>query len=150
MQRFSKEFLPRLCDFMREQAKLSAKSFDNADSTYIYTQAFKLQSTILSHIDKWSILFDIKQIELEHLIEATIIPYLNVKQPKKLQSQAVTALVNCSLLDADIVWLCLHYIIQFSSKSGEKLVYSTNIKLKYNFELNANVEKDLVDLFIHL
>lgn len=151
--RFCKEFLPRLCSFMSEQAKVSAKSNLN-DPTYVYSHAYKLQCAILMHIDKMCVLFEIKELELESLIESVVLVYLDKKQPKKLQSLALQAVQNCSLIDSDIVWICLHYVLPFTSilyddnfKEYKKLIPSSQIKHKYNFSFNRDILFALFEIF---
>ena len=161
--RFSKEFLPRLCFFMSDQAKLSLKSkggdlkkclsvdeekLNEIDSTYIYSHSFKLQASILSNIDKMCILFEIKEVELENLIDSIILKYLDERQPVKLQLLALNAIKTCSLIDSDVVWLSLHYIIPFGQmENASNLIYSKNVKLKYSFKLRDDILADLIELF---
>jgi hypothetical protein len=112
--RFVKEFIkPKLCHLMYEQSRLSMSH----DSTYIYTNVFKLQVSILTNIDKMCILFDIKELDLEFIVERMILNHLDRRQPKRLQLLAVDALKNISFIDADIVWMCLHYTLPFEQYS---------------------------------
>ena len=150
--RFVKEFLkPRLCPFMLEQAKSSLTH----DSTYIYTQIFKLQSSILTNIDKMCILFDVKEMDLEFIVETMVLSYLDKRQPKKLQSLAVEVLRNLSLIDSDIVWLCLHYVLPFESRQSyvgedDNFKYSKfvpNRKNNFNLQFSDDVLKSLFELF---
>ena len=158
--RFSKEFLPRLCCFMSDQANFSLKSkkgdlnladnskLNDIDSTYIYSHSFKLQASILTNIDKMCILFEIKEIELENLIDSILLKYLDERQPDKLQCLALNAIKTCSLIDSDVVWLSLHYIIPFSKlETFNNLNYSTNIKLKYNFKIKDEILAGLIGVF---
>ena len=153
--RFCKEFLPRLCFFMSDQAKLSLKSkkdddsnLNDIDSTYIYSHLFKLQASILANIDKMCILFEIKETELENLIDSIILKYLDERQPVKLQYLALNAIKTCALIDADVVWLSLHYIIPFGhSENFSNLDYSKNVKLKYSFKIKEEILVDLIEIF---
>ncbi len=159
--RFCKEFLPRLCFFMSDQAKVSLtkspkggdllkseEKLDEIDSTYIYSHSFKLQASILSNIDKMCILFEIKEVELENLIDSIMLKYLDERQPVKLQSLALNAIKTCSLIDSDVVWLSLHYIIPFGQMENVgNLIYSKNVKLKYSFKLRDEILADLIELF---
>lgn len=147
--RFCKEFLPRLCSFMTDQAKQSQKA-SKLDTTYIYSHAFKLQYAILTNLDKMCILFEIKELELENFIEKSILMYLDKQQPKKLQQAALNALRNCSLIDPDLVWLCLHYVIPFSSVKETNFVYSRDIKKKYEFKFSEDTLDGLLSLFTEL
>ena len=157
--RFCKEFLPRLCAFMSEQAKMSVKASStksnetsevtNPDTTYVYSHSFKLQASILGNIDKMCILFEIKEIELENLIDSIILKYLDEKQPNKLQRLALSALKNCAMIDADVVWLCLHYVIAFGKLDSQTNVgvYATSVKQKYHFRIRDDILFDLIQLF---
>ncbi|CAF0854331.1 unnamed protein product [Brachionus calyciflorus] len=162
--RFTREFLPRLNSFMREQAKVSGRSSkieggNLGDATYIYSHAFKLQCKILSNLDKMCVLFEIKEIELENLIDSCILVYLDKLQPKKLQLLALNACKSCALIDPDVVWLSLHYVLPFQNILSNKfyldnekdllnnLNYSSDIKLKYNFNLNEEIILSLLGLF---
>lgn len=143
--RFCKEFLPRLCVFLSEQAKLSIKA-SHTDTTYVYSHAFKLQLAILTNLDQMSVIFEIKELELENLIESCILMYLDKRQPRKLQVAAVRAIKNCSLIDSDLIWLCLHYVMP--AEDITKLTgYSRNIKRKYEFNLSDEVRSQLTELF---
>ena len=147
--RFCKEFLPRLCAFMNEQARLSLKT-SGADTTYVYSHAFKLQCAVLENIDQMCVLFDIKEMELEHIIETSVFVYLDKRQPKKLQILALNFLRNCSLIDADLVWLVLHYIMPFASlnaRNTDKLVYSNAIKHKCELQMSEETLVCLKELF---
>jgi hypothetical protein len=168
--RVHKEFMPRLCSFMSEQANLSLKhskatvssltdangTNEIANETYVYSHAFKLQCSILRNVDKMSVLFEFKGVELEEIIDSIILRYLDKRQPKKLQLLAIEALKNCALIDSDVVWLCLHYILPFSSIKFEEqqhnsfhFKYSTFIKMKYpNIQINKDVQDELLKLFI--
>jgi hypothetical protein len=146
--RFCKEFLPRLCVFLSEQSKLSLKA-SHTDTTYIYSHAFKLQLAILTSLDQMSVIFEIKELELELLIESCILMYLDKRQPKKLQLAAVQAIKNCSLIDSDLVWLCLHYVMPVEAickLNG----YSSTLRRKYEFSLNDEVTSQLTELFKNL
>ena len=150
--RFVGEFLkPRLCAFMHEQSKLSS----NQDAAYVYTQVFKLQVSILTNVDKMCILFEIKDLDLECIIETIVLNHLDKRQPKKLQMLAVDALQNMSLIDSDIVWLCLHYILpveELGSDRGQKeasLSYSKFIKRKKNFS-NIQFSDEILRLLFDL
>ena len=162
--RFCKEFLPRLCSFMSEQAKLSSKASNlkaikaqnfgenskitDNDATYVYSHLFKLQTAILAYIDKMCILLEIKEIELENVIDSIILKYLDERQPRKLQMLAVSALKNCSLIDSDVVWLSLHYVIPFGRLDNiEGLSFSKNVKLRYDFKLKEEILMELIELF---
>jgi hypothetical protein len=114
--RFVKEFLrPRLCAFMFEQARASA----GQDATYAYTSVFKLQAAVLMHIDKMCILFDVKELDLEFVVERIVLGYLDRKQPRRLQALAVEGLRNLALIDPDVVWVCLHYVLpQFEGEEN--------------------------------
>jgi len=161
--RVHKEFIPRLCSFMIEQANQSLKhSKTNMNSTneipnetYVYSHAFKLQCSILSNVDKMSVLLELKGVELEQIIDSVVLRYLDKRQPKKLQFLATEALKNCSLIDSDVVWLCLHYILQFSSikydEQSSDFEYSTFIKTKYpNMQLDKDVQNELFKIFISI
>jgi hypothetical protein len=123
--RFVKELLPRLCSFMSEQAALSLKANINskqvglADPTYVYSHAFKLQCGIMANLDKMCVLFEIRSVELEKLIETVMFAYLDKRQPKRLQSLTLDALRKCSLIDADTVWLCMHYLMPFANAHAQ-------------------------------
>lgn len=159
--RFAKEFLPRLCKFMSEQAKLSAAH--HKDATYVYSHSFKLQCAILDNIDKLCIVLDLKQIELEMCIESTVLGYLDHKQPRKIQLLALNALKNCALIDADVVWLCLHYVIPFNTLRNIEPTeennnqrtnwthlksYSSPIRLKFpSQQITNEILFSLLDLF---
>ncbi len=164
--RFVKEFLPRLCTFMKAQASVSLKSTrivksdsslggnepsNIGDSTYIYSHAFKLQCSILANIDKICILLDIKELELEDLISDVILTHLDKRQPKKLQQLAVSSLRNCALIDANIVWLCLHYTLPSNSIAGsdsDQAKPPPFIKTKFtSMQFNQDVLIDLTDIF---
>ena len=157
--RFCKEFLPRLCSFMSEQAKISLKSSKTAsdsssaqtpgDPTYIYSHAFKLQYSILCNIDKMCILFDIKELELENVIESILVSCLDRRQPKRLQIQAASSIKNCALIDSDIVWLCLHYVLPFNQlESTNSVEYSKFVRLRFsNIQFSDEIFLDLVDFF---
>lgn len=147
--RFVKEFLPRLKQFMTEQSKQSAKG-DNP--TYIYTQIFKLQCAVLINMDKLCVIMDIKEMELESLLEAIVLPYLDKRQPKRLQSLSVDSLQNYALIDPDTVWLSLHYVIPNSRSEIENINifkenYIKSIKPKFNFQLADEVLIRLIDIF---
>lgn len=144
--RFIKEFLPKLSLFMKQQAKISLNSIIN-DSTYIYSHAFKLQESILTNIDKMCILLDIKEVELEAVINDIILTHLDKRQPKKLQRLAVDSVKNCSLIDPDIVWLSLHYIIPFNNLDIE---HSSFIKSKYNIQLSDELLIDVTNIYKNL
>ena len=147
--RFCKEFLPRLCTFMNEQARQSLKT-STADTTYVYSHAFKLQCAVLENLDQMCVLFDIKEMELETIIETSVFVYLDKRQPKKLQILALNFLRNCSLIDADLVWLTLHYIMPFAclnERNIEKLVYSYTIKQKCELQMNDETLTGLSGLF---
>jgi TELO2-interacting protein 1 len=147
--RFCKEFLPRLCKFMQEQSTLSLKS--TKDATYIYSHAFKLQCAILSNLDKMCILYDIKEMELENVLTTSIFSYLDKRQPKKLQLLALNSIQNCSLIDPDLVWLCLHYILPFASLNNSiKLVHSKNIKLKSDYQFSNEILEGLIQVYRNL
>ncbi|RNA26019.1 TELO2-interacting 1 -like protein [Brachionus plicatilis] len=158
--RFCKEFLPRLSTFMRDQSVVSARSTkvegsNVGDATYVYSHAFKLQSSILANLDKMCILFEIKDLELETLVDSCVLVYLDSMQPRKLQYSALEACKNCALIDADVVWLSLHYVIPFKKILSqelaqsflEKLDYSSGIKPKYNFSLNQDILYSLLSIF---
>ena len=153
--RFRKEFLPRLCSFMTEQAKVSANANKKgvhsiADPTYIYSHPFKLQNAVLTNLAQMAVLFEIKELELEKFIDSSILVYLDRNQPKGLQSLALDAISNCALVDSDIVYVCLHYILPFAMFNSEKeksLNYSNSIKIKYNFQFNDEILQGLIQLF---
>ena len=148
--RFIKEFLkPRLAHFMHDQAKSSL----NHDSTYIYTNIFKLQASILTNVDKMCILFDVKELDLEFIIEMIVLSYLDKRQPKKLLSLAIESLRNLSLIDSDVVWLSLHYVLPFKEhaiRDGQEMKrkFSRFIKKKkLNIQFNDETLKSLFTLF---
>jgi len=153
--RFCKELLPRLCKFMQEQSKISLKSTkvstqsNIGDPTYIYSHAFKLQCSILANISKMCCLFDVKELELEKVLTTSIFQYLDKRQPKKLQLLALASIENCSLIDCDIVWLCMHYILPFGliNSVDSQFVYSKNIKLKYDYQFSDETLDRLVQIF---
>jgi hypothetical protein len=145
-RRFLNEFLkPKMCPFMYEQSKLSM----NHDSTYVYTQVYKLQTSILTNIDKMCILYEIKDMDLEFLIEMVILNHLDKRQPKKLQNLALEALKNVSHIDSDIVWLVLHYILPFDEADKKDLAHSKFIKKKNttNIYLSDEILESLFDIF---
>lgn len=158
--RFIKEFLPRLCQFMREQSKQSSNSVSKIKNpTYVYSQVFKLQCAVLANIDKICVVVEIKQIELENVIDSIVLTCLDKRQPKRLQSLAVEAMKNCALVDPDTVWLCLLYVIPFRSireshpSEAERIemVYKQadmrGFNTKMNIELSDEVLSSLIDLF---
>jgi hypothetical protein len=155
--RFRKEFMPRLCKFMQEQSVISFRSTrGTGDPTYVYSHAFKLQSAILSSLDKICILFDIKEMELENVITTSVSVYLDKRQPKKLQLLALKSIQNYALIDPDLIWLCLHYIMPFASINANftdnqsKLIYSKTIKQKSDYQLSNDILDGLVLLFREL
>jgi hypothetical protein len=148
--RFSKEFLPRLCAFMSEQAKLSGQLTSSDSAAYVYSHAFKLQASILSNIAQMSIFLEIKETQLEILIDSIILKYLDERQPIKLQKLAMSAIRNCALIDADVLWLCLHYVMPFGKIGGSNLDFSTSVKLKYDFKVNDDMLLDLIGLYSQL
>lgn len=99
------------------------------------------------------ILFDIKELELENLITSSLFVYLDKRQPKKLQLLALKSIENCSLIDPDLVWLCLHYILPFASINANltdnqsKLAYSKNVRLKADYQLSNDILDGLVLVF---
>ncbi len=147
--RFSKDFLPRLTKFMSEQANQSLRTHANrTDTTYIYSHAFKLQCAILANIDQMCVMFEMRSLDLESVIEACVLVYLDRRQPRKLQCLAVQALVNCSLIDSDLVWMCLHYVLPFGEIAGaQEMIYSREISVKYAIEMSAETLGGLVELF---
>jgi hypothetical protein len=147
--RFVKEFLkPRLCQFMFEQSRLSM----NHDQTYIYTNIFKLQVSILTNIDKMCILFDIKDLDLEFIVERMILNHLDRRQPKRLQLLAVDALRNMALIDSDIVWMCLHFVLPFEEFSRFCKDQSDSDEIKPNYSMfikNKKLNIQLSDETLH-
>ena len=82
------------------------------------------------------------------MIDSIILKYLDERQPVKLQLLALNAIKNCSLIDSDVVWLSLHYIIPFGHMENvSNLIYSKNVKLKYSFKIRDEILEDLVELF---
>lgn len=144
--RFIKEFLPKLCLFMKQQSKISL-NFSINDPTYVYSQAYKLQTSILTNIDKMCILLDIKEIELEVVINDIVLTHLDKRQPKKLQILAVDSIKNCSLIDPDIIWLCLHYVLPFNNVD---IKHSSFIKPKYTIQYNDEIFFDITNVFKNL
>lgn len=135
---------------MADQAKISMRN--STDPTYTYSHSFKLQQAILKNLDQMCVLFEVKELELEHLIESSILAYLDKRQPKKLQSAALRALENCALVDPDLVWLSMHYVIPFTSlnPTDEHLVYSTEIKQKYEYQMSKETLEGLIGVFKNL
>ena len=99
------------------------------------------------------ILFEIRDLELENLIDSCILVYLDSLQPKKLQDLALEACQSCALIDADVVWLSLHYVLSFKNYFDQKsaqyftLDFSYEIKAKYNFSINQDILLSLLRLF---
>ena len=154
-QRFVKEFLPRLGTFMRDQAKHSANC--SKDATYIYSQAFKLQCAVLVNIDKICVCMDVREAQLEQLIDSIVLVYLDKRQPKRLQLLATDALRHFALIDADTVWLCHIYVLPFQSLRGDvyeravEMFKCANMKLPYpkfdQLQIADDMVVDLLDLF---
>jgi len=97
------------------------------------------------------VLFETRELDLENVIEACILVYLDKRQPKKLQYLAVQGLTNCSLIDSDLVWLCLHYILPFDKIECLKgMQYSKEIQLKYAIGMSDETRDGLVQLFKQL
>ena len=95
------------------------------------------------------ILFDIKELELENVIESILVSCLDRRQPKRLQIQAASSIKNCALIDSDIVWLCLHYVLPFNQlESTNSVEYSKFVRLRFsNIQLSEEIFLDLVDFF---
>ena len=100
------------------------------------------------------ILYDIKEMELENVLTTSIFSYLDKRQPKKLQLLALNSIQNCSLIDPDLVWLCLHYILPFASLNSSnnlvKLVHSKNIKLKSDYQFSNEILEGLIQIYRNL
>jgi hypothetical protein len=150
--RFSKEFLPHLGQFMFEQAKQSLKYL--SDSTYIYSQAHKLQCAILNNLDKMCVLFEIKELELEIFIVNSLLPYLDHRQPKRLQQLALTSLRSFSYIDSDVVWICLHYATANNNRSSQIKSNNNGSRLSNNItqqlQLSTDTLNQLTDLINQL
>lgn len=156
--RFVQEFLPRLCQFMREQSKQSISSATR-NPTYVYSAAFKLQCTVLANIDKICVVIQITQLELELVLDAIVFTCLDRRQPKRLQSLALNALRHCALVDPDVVWLSLLRVIPFEANSvafyqdferaqaAFKVASMRMFTPKVNFEFNDEVLVSLFSLF---
>lgn len=158
--RFLKEFLPRLCQFMSEQQTLWQRQRQQSNpTTYVYSQAFKLQCAVLANIDKICVVVEIKQSELEAVIDAIVLECLDKRQPKRLQALACEAMRNCALIDPDIVWLCLFYVVPFRSLAAQWTQHAERaeqafsaagmriINPKRNIELSDETLSTLLDLF---
>lgn len=139
--RFVKEFLkPRLCNFMKHSALTLLNQTNKIDPVDMYTQSFKFQQALLSTIDKWCILFDIKECDLEYVIETCVCFYLDKRQPSQLQHLATEAIRNMANIDPDIVWLSINYLIRSSN---------TSIKLKHSLatvQLAEHISTSLLDI----
>lgn len=143
--RFIKELLPKILDFMQKQALISIKHKATNDTTYIYSQAFKLQSIILSDLPYICNNIELSNMDLENLTRVSIIPYLDKHQPVSLQKSAIDALIYLAQSYSDIIWICLHYVVPAIDD------YSNRIKLCYSsIQLNDTIRNQLIDLFNNL
>lgn len=160
--RFVKELLPRVCQFMREQCKQSLVSSSSAATTYVYSQAFKLQCAVLANIDKICVVVEIKQMELEWVLDSIVVPCLDKRQPKRLQALAVDAMRTCAYVDADTVWLVLLCLLPFRTaqmrdvyvsecERGEQMYKLAGMSMftskMANLQLTDEVLASLVSLF---
>ena len=93
---------------MQNQARLSAAS---RDPTYVYSAPFKLQRAVVANVAKLAVLLDVRGLELEQAVCSMLLPLLHAGQPAQLQLLSVQALGQCALIDPDVVWLALNYVL---------------------------------------
>jgi len=123
--------LPRVGEFMQRHSELSLNYKQRNDTTYIYSQGFKLQATALAELHSICIAIEIQQVELEQLLLSVYLPYLDKRQPVKLQELAVEALRCFAQYSPDVVWLCAHYIPKPSSSLAIQTgIFSSDIRFK--------------------
>jgi len=148
IKRFNEEFLPIILDFMNKQSRISFNYKQRNDTTYIYSNSYKLQITILKFIPKIYLKEKlIDETRLELLIKSLIVPYLDKRQPIQLQNLSVEALKSFSLLNSDIIWLYIHLMVDFTEL--ESSYYSKiKIKLKYeNLMIDSQIKTELFNIY---
>ena len=148
IKRFNEEILPIILDFMNKQSRISFNYKQRNDTTYIYSNSFKLQITILKLIPKIYLKEKlIDETRLELLIKSLIVPYLDKRQPIQLQNLSVEALKSFSLLNSDIIWLYIHLMVDFTDL--ENSYYSKiKIKLKYeNLMIDSQIKTELFNIY---
>ncbi|CAH1773622.1 unnamed protein product [Owenia fusiformis] len=106
-RRIVKDILPRLMDFLKKQALISAK----AGQTYKFTSVCKLQLAILQTMGDMAKQINLheNEIEFDHVLTA-FLPYLHSVQPQVLQKAATKMFLEMSYVDPDAVWLKLQTV----------------------------------------
>ncbi|XP_054724900.1 TELO2-interacting protein 1 homolog [Uloborus diversus] len=95
-----KDVMPKLISILKQEYKNSLKSnFRN----YQWVNAHKLQLLVLSEIGNLCSKLKISEKDLSSVTEVCL-PYLNISQPKVLQSAAEKTLKSLAVIDADAVW----------------------------------------------
>ena len=157
IKRFNDDFLPILLEFMRKQSKISFNYKLRADTTYIYSNGFKLQTIILKYLPKIycnsnEILID--ELCLESLLKSLVIPYLDKRQPMQLQNLALDAIESFCCINSDIIWLYMHLILDFSFLKDElqtDVNYLKSISFKYSSLIVDNqIRSELLNIYQNL
>jgi hypothetical protein len=161
--RFLRDLLPYINEFMAKQSLASFNHKQRNDTTYTFTNEFKMQCEVLMRIHDMCIFMDIKQYALESVIENILLGYLDRHQPARLQELALRSLEVFAKFDPDLVWLCLHYIIPFGNLKDhilkptdevfsliESLAYTDKIGLKFNLAFEQPILVSLLKVFAGL
>lgn len=96
--------LPPLFEFLRRSAHDS--SLQDSASAYRFTQAYKLQLSLLQGLGSLAAALSMSGRPLRDLV-AVCAPYLSSQQPRPLQESCVELFKTLYSVDADIVWFRL-------------------------------------------
>nr|KAG5707350.1 hypothetical protein BaRGS_005317 [Batillaria attramentaria] len=138
-KRVERDVLPSLQSFLEKQAHVSL----GAGPSYHYTVSYKLQLALLTTFGDMAYLMGLDGAGLEQVIHSCL-PYLNKRQPNKLQEACRQSMRQFAACDADLVWLCLSSLyvpapltppsehfnaIDVFTSVGERNAYTDNVTM---------------------
>lgn len=157
-KRTTKEVFPKLCNFLKSQSKLS----HNCGVGYSFTQAYKMQQTILNSLGILCTNLGIEGKEVDDIATACI-PYLSDHGHPELKKAALKTFESLILIEPDGMWLKLSYAaspiiykspapmfqdVQFDTNKGKE--YSNSIELLFKTTLlqskytTSQIEQNIV------
>ncbi|XP_071442976.1 TELO2-interacting protein 1 homolog [Hetaerina americana] len=139
-ERTLRKVLPELSKFLMKQSKMSCKK-DSA-SVYRFSQAYKLQYSLLSGLGDLAINLEFQEQDLCEMLAATT-PYLSSLQPQPLQDACINVYKLAWALDPNITFLKLAHLgnllQDMKPPSQEFKVYQIPHQKNFSVEYSKNV-----------
>ncbi|KAF2903943.1 hypothetical protein ILUMI_02227 [Ignelater luminosus] len=121
--RTAKDVLPQIKKILIDLSKLSY--LKDAGAAYRYTQAYKLQITIVQQLGRVITDLDLADCYINEAMEAVIL-YLDDKQPLPLQEAAVGFFCDIARFDKELVLLMFQKSFPEDGVQNDKLAYNKN------------------------